>query len=292
MSIFSSTFRPIFRIFCVLCVLTGSLVTACAEKADESASPEELVPHKALYEIKLTSTRSGAQIVNIYGRMLYEWQVSCEAWTSNHRFDITYEYADSPSMRLTSDFSLYETLDGRNMDYTSQRKRDGQLFEEVRGHANLEEGGGGQAVFSIPKDLVYDLPKDTLFPMGHTTGVIEAIRQGKEFYNASIFDGSDDEGVVNVNAFIGSLVKAEEIIKPSEDIDEDLLKSPAHKVRLAFFPLNDPATTADYEMDLVFHENGVVSDIAVSYEDFSVSQKLVALEPLQKASCAGHSGKE
>lgn len=36
-------------------------------------------------------------------------------------------------------------------------------------------------------------------------------------------------------------------------------------------------------MSLIFHENGVVSDMVVEYKDFSVTQKLVALEPLSDA---------
>ena len=258
---------------------------ALAADAVDRAQVAGFAPHKALYDIKLVGTRSGSQILNISGQMLYEWQSSCEGWTSNHRFDLTYEYADSPAMRITSDFSTYETFDGQEMNFSSQRKRDGQLFEELRGHANVKPDEVGEAAYSIPKDLAYDIPKGGLFPMGHTLGLVDYIKRGKKFYNATIFDGSDDEGAVNVNAFIGHKVNAMANIKPSEGMDTTLLNTPAHQVQLAFFPLSDASPTSDYEMDLVFHDNAIISDMTVKYEDFTVSQKLVALEKIDNPAC-------
>jgi hypothetical protein len=39
-------------------------------------------------------------------------------------------------------------------------------------------------------------------------------------------------------------------------------------------------------MSLVFHENGLISDMLIEYDDFSVTQKLVALEKVDAASCS------
>ncbi len=266
----------------------GAFATEILDPAREAG----LSPHKALYEIKLVGTRSGSQIVNISGQMLYDWQPSCEAWISSHRFDLTYEYADSPAMRITSDFSTHETFDGKEMNFSSQRKRDGKLFEEVRGRATKNEDGKGEAAYSLPKDTTYDIPEGGLFPMGHTLGMMRSLKAGKKFYNATIFDGSDNEGPVNVNIFMGKKVNALAEIEPTADLDTTLLNTPAHQVQLAFFPLSDASTTSDYEMDLVFHENGVISDMLVRYEDFSVSQKLVALERLDDDACDGVKSEE
>jgi hypothetical protein len=55
---------------------------------------------------------------------------------------------------------------------------------------------------------------------------------------------------------------------------------------MAVFPLEGEDTaTSDYEMTLVFHENSVISDMLVDYDDFSVAQKLVALEKIEPVSC-------
>ena len=51
--------------------------------------------------------------------------------------------------------------------------------------------------------------------------------------------------------------------------------------RWTAFPLHSESEVADYEMSIVFHENGVISDMFIEYDDFSVRQKLLALEPLE-----------
>lgn len=241
-------------------------------------------PHKALYDISLSGKKSGAQIVNIAGQMLYEWTSGCDAWNSNHRFNLLYEYADTPPMRITSDFSTYEAFDGKAMHFTSQRKRDGELFEELRGFASLEDNSG-KADYSIPEQLEFDLSGNTLFPMQHTMDVIENIHAGKKFYKATIFDGSDEDGPLDINAFIGKETTVEKEFLENKSIDQDLLNAKAWNVRLAFFPLNNPEAASDYEMSLVLHENGVISNMEVEYSDFSVAQKLIALEPLNESGC-------
>lgn len=237
------------------------------------------VPHKALYDIQLSGKKSGSQIVNIAGQMMYEWESGCQGWTSNHKFNLVYEYADSPPMRITSDFSTYETFDGTSFNFVAQRKRGGEIFEQLRGNAELDEDGAGEITFRIPPDLSYDLPAGALFPMHHTLAVQKNIHAGKKFFNAVIFDGSDQDGPVEINAFIGGDdIDGASIAPKSEEIDASLLDTKAHEVRLAFFPLSRQEASSDYEMSLIFHENGVISDMNVDYHDFSVTQKLVALE--------------
>lgn len=261
--------------------------------ANDPARRTGFTPHKALYDIKLVGKKSSSQVVNIAGQMMYDWEGGCEGWSSNHRFDVLYEYADSAPMRITSDFSTYELFDGQSLQFITQRKREGELFEELRGSASILPGEAGKAVLRVPEGMSFDLPAGTLFPMQHTMAVLKAIKQGEKFFKATIFDGSDQDGPVEVNAFIGAEVQyaaseidkgeiaASEIAegeKKNDSVDEALLKARAWNVRLAFFPLNDNEASADYEMSLVFHENGVISDMVVEYGDFSVAQTLSALD--------------
>ncbi len=257
---------------------------ANAQSINEGNDPAVLAgftPHKALYNIKLTGKKSSSQVVNIAGQMMYEWDSGCDGWNSNHRFDMLYEYADTPATRITSDFSTYELFDNSALQFISQRKRDGELFEELRGSALMEAEGAGNASYRVPAELGFELPPGTLFPMRHTLAVLNAIHQKKKFFKATIFDGSDAEGPLEVNAFIGTEIKTaaeESVVKKKSVMDQSLLSGKSWKVRLAFFPLAQKEASADYEMSLVFHENGVISDMSVEYNDFSVSQKLVALE--------------
>ena len=241
-------------------------------------------PHKALYDIKLEETRSGSQVVNVSGQMFYEWTPDCDGWNSNHRFNLLYEYTDSQPLRITSDFSTFESYDGKAIHFNSQRKHDGALFEEVRGTAHMNEDHSGEALYTIPKNLSYELPQGTVFPIAHSMELARQMKAGKKFYSAVIFDGSDDKGPVEINSFIG---KSANTIKPAAlagaSMDKKLLDSPARDVRLAFFPLKDPSATSDYEMTMTLHENSVISDMRIEYDDFTVRQKLIALEPTENA---------
>ncbi len=259
-------------------------LTCPAHATIDKAAQAGFVPHKALYEIKMKSKKSSAKVSNIHGKMMYEWQPSCDAWISNHHFDMTYEYFESPPVRITSDFSNYESFDGKSFNYTTTRKAEDTILSEVRGSVSGDvKNNGGKAVYNKPETLEFELPEGTLFPMAHTLGVLEKIKAGKRFYNAMIFDGSDEEGPVSVNSFIGkeAVFKIPEEYK--DNIDEKLVNAKGWKIRLAFFPLNKYEVTSDYEMSLFFHENGVISDMVVEYKDFSVVQKLVALEPMEGA---------
>ncbi|MBN8520919.1 MAG: cell envelope integrity EipB family protein [Alphaproteobacteria bacterium] len=265
----------------VVCPVNGA-------QAAGAAMSEVLAPHKALYDVKLVATRSGSQVINISGKMFYEWQPTCEAWVTDHRFNLFYEYADSPGMTVTSDFSTYEPFDGKSFDFASRRKRDGELYEELRGHAAMdgkEKKGGGVARYSLPSDLSFDLKPGMYFPMKHTVEMVRRAKAGDKIFSAHIFDGSDEEGPVEINTFIGKSVNPLKTITPSDKLSMELLNTPAWNIRMAVFPDAQDEDQSDYEMSMVFHENGVISDMLIEYEDFSVSQKLVALEKLPAVKC-------
>jgi hypothetical protein len=279
---------PAFTILALIFVayspIQAEAIGLFGKKEKKSDIEMLLKPHKALYDINLVATRSGSQVINISGKMFYEWKPTCDAWITDHRFNLFYEYADSPGMKITSDFSTFETYNGESFNFSARRKQDNNLYEELRGAATIADKGGS-ANYTMPEDLKFELKKDYIFPMAHTVEMIRHAKENKKFFSAVVFDGSDDEGPVEINTFIGKKADPLKNIKVSKELDMDLLKSPAWNVRMAVFPtLNDEATS-DYEMSMVFHENGVISDMLVEYDDFSVTQKLVALEPIEDASC-------
>jgi len=264
-----------------------------AQPKQESRDPAiqaGFVPHKALYDISLVGTKSGSQIVNVTGQMFYDWQSSCEGWISNHKFNLSYEYADSPAVTVSSDFSNFEAFDGSRLDFTSQRKRANHVFEEIRGQANIENADGAaklsQASYTIPKGLTFDLPKGSLFPLAHTLQVKKAVEANRRFFTATVFDGSDEDGPVEINAFINkNKATPPASTKTSTEIDQTLLQSPAHSIRLAFFPMIETSAQSEYEMQMTFHDNSIISNMTVEYEDFTIKQTLVALEK-REGNCA------
>jgi hypothetical protein len=248
----------------------------------------EVSPHRALYKVTLSSVNSGGQLVDISGKMYFEWKKTCDSWTTDHRSSLMYEYSDGTTSRINSDFTSYETLDGKSLSFSSKRDNNGVPFEEYRGHATLNEADGS-AQYTIPGNVNFKLPKNTFFPMAHTHQILQSAKKGQRFFNASLFDGSDDQGPQQVNAFIGDKIDPLKGVNVTKSIDKNLLASPAHRMRLAFFPSEDNDGNADYEMDLVALDNGVVSDIKIIYDTFTITQKLVALEKIDLPACTENS---
>lgn len=262
------------------------LAPAPAFAASAEAIAKGLAPHKALYNIRLVATHSGSQIIDVSGQMVYEWKPTCDGWLTDHRFKLLYEYADSPGMKITSDFSTFETFDGKDFSYSSRRQKDGEVYQEIRGHADAE-ANGGKANYTIPEEIKYDLAKGTLFPMGHTLELIKHAEEGKKFYSAQIFDGSDEDGPIEINSFIGKKQAPSKESLSNPQIDKSLIDGKAWNVRMAVFPTKDQEEESDYEMSMLFHENGIISDMLIEYDDFSVKQTLVALEKLPADTCEG-----
>ncbi len=245
--------------------------------------PLTLLPHKALYGVSMVSARNGSQVIDIDGKMFFQMHQGCDAYITDHRFVLTYDYADSTPMRVTSDFSTVESMDGKTFDFSSRRRRDGELYQELRGKAVMPQAGMGQAVYALPADLTFDLAAGTRFPAMHTRDLITAARAGKSFLSARIFDGSDEEGPLDVTAII---TPAKDVVLPSGTmIAQEALVRPAWRVHLAFFPTTSVSETADYELTMILHENGVISDMTIDYRDFSVHQQLLALDPLVPDGC-------
>lgn len=265
-----------FFIFLICFTFSAHAAPAVPRVAHEAATA-----HRAIYDIDMVASRSGAEVIDIHGKMYYEWGPSCDAWVTNHRFNLVYEYADSPGMRISSDFSTYELKDESGFYFSSRRSRDGKIYQTLRGHADVTN-----ADYTAPDDLHFDLPHGAVFPTAHTLRMIEETQRDTKFFTATVFDGSDEEGPIEINTFIGEVVNPLKYIKPSPLLDMSLLNTPAHKVRMAVFPLSSEEEHSDYEMSLIFHDNGIISDMTIDYDDFSVRQSLVALEKADLDRCA------
>lgn len=268
----------------LLLVLGMSFPAVAAEN-----TPVVMLSHKALYNFKMTALESGADLVGMQGQMYFEQDDVCDAWTTDHRFSTESHYAEQPPVINTSHYVAYESKDLQQFSFSSERQENGEMTEQLRGSIEAAADGSVNAVYSRPDDLKYDLPKGYLLPTAHTMEVIRHARAGDRFFNAVVFDGTDAEGPVEINTVIGKKVAADALKKiaaANPKIDATLLTPDAWYVRMAVFPLNNMEDMApSYEMDMIVHDNGVVSYTLVDYATFKVAQTLTALEKLPPKKC-------
>ncbi|MFH1157445.1 MAG: DUF1849 family protein [Pseudomonadota bacterium] len=255
-----------------------------------AAVPEPgLAPHKALYDFRLVEAETGAGISSIKGKIYFEQDDVCDAWTTNHRFTTEYRYSDAPAVVNTSRYAAFEAKDQGRFSFDSERQENGERTEQLRGSVEISKEGAAKAVYSRPDGLAYDLSKNYFLPTAHTMEIIRHARAGDRFFSAVLFDGTDADGPVEIGAFIGKKTSADEMKKISgegEKIDASLLTPDAWHVRMAVFPLKDAGEIEpSYEMDMIMHDNGVVSHALIGYKTFKVEQTLTALEKLPPKKC-------
>lgn len=269
----------------------GSSAAAPAKAIPAPAA--SYAPHKALYDIKLVSVSSGAGITDIRGNMLYEQDDVCDAWTTDHRFTLEYYFPERPATVNTTHYVSWEAKDQSQFNFSSDRQENGTLTEQLRGSVTRGVDNGATAEFTRPQDLYFELPKGYVLPSFHTQEIIRTAREGKRTYHSILFDGTDKEGPVEVNAIVTRKLTPEDVIsriakKPADGykIDKSLLTADAWLVRMAVFPTTDDENMSPtYEMDLVLHDNGVVSHVLVDYKTFKIEQILTAVEPLSAKAC-------
>lgn len=263
---------------------------AAQPAAAASADDVTVALHKALYDFKLVTAQAGAGITGIDGRMYYEQDDDCDAWTTEHRFRVEYQYPERKPVENTSHYVAFEAKDLSQFYFSSERQEDGVTTEQLRGQVERFPDGTAKAEYSRPANLNYDLPKGYMLPTQQTNEVIRHARKGDKFFDVVMFDGTDADGPVEVNTYIGKKVTAEEIdalVAGHKDMDRSLLVPEAWHVRMAVFPLKDSdSMSASYEMDMILHANGVVSWSLVDYKTFKVEQKLLAIEKLPAKKCS------
>lgn len=280
-----------FRVLILALAIAGGVWGGLAARdwADGTrlADLPPLAAHRALYRVNTLSVESGAGVAGVQGRMYYSQTESCAAWTTDQSFALTYQYPERPAVNSTSRYIAQEARNGRRLEFSSVHEENGKTADDLRGFADR---GEGQAVYSRPEDVAFDLPDGFVFPTVHTAEIIRRARAGEMFYDATMFDGTDAAGPVEIAAVIGAPLTPEQVralLPKPENIDAALIATPAWRVRMAVFPLDDgEGMTPEYEMEMILHDNGVVSYATVDYHAFKIEQVLETARSLPVQPCS------
>ena len=252
------------------------------------ATPVDAVtisPHRAIYDMNLSSVKNGSSITDVSGTMVFEWADACDGWAIQQNMKLHFTHAEGDESSLSSNEVTWESKDGKRYNFNIRHLNDGKETELYRGKANIA-GPKPAAVYSIPEDRVTDLTAETLFPSAHTRLIIAKALSGDHFFTRRVFDGTDEAGQDDVSVFIGAMkAHADTASLDSKLAASPLLAASEWPVHMAFFKLDDETGEPDYEMDLSLLSNGVARSMHIDYGDFSVTGTLKAIEPLPTAHC-------
>lgn len=248
------------------------------------ALADELLPHRAVYDLSLHERTERSGVTAISGRMVYEFNgSSCDGYTVNFRFVTEFD-TEEFSRLIDEQSTTYEGPDGESFDFSMRSYLDGDLDREARGSAVPEEGGTHVSV-ERPEQTEYNLGP-SLFPTQHLKDLLGRIAEGRTFYETTIFDGSEaGSKVMTTTVVIGrrSTLAADD---PEHDLLAAVGEASYWPVNIAYFDLQNGDATGEgmptYRIAFKLNETGVTHDLVMDYGDFAIAGQLVELEAFDR----------
>ena len=241
-----------------------------------TATAADLAAHRALYELKLSSSHGG-DVTSATGTMAYEVQDVCDGWATNQRLQMTITNRDGQDVHMLSDYTTWESKDGMKLRFRTKQTTDQSVTSNVEGDATLKGAGqAGVAVFTSPTTDNKTLPAGTLFPMKHTEALLAAAKEGKKFLALPLFDGTTPTGPQDSSIVVGAWTSTPQGKWP------DLMKLSSGKFHIAFFDHGPDKQQPDYEVSMRYWDNGVADDLDMDFGDFVMAGKLAEFKLLPK----------
>ncbi|MGL4488885.1 MAG: EipB family protein, partial [Rhizobiaceae bacterium] len=241
-------------------VLIVSLLSGSATFAS-AANMSGLAPHRAVYDLELKDASDRSGIQGLTGRMVYDFTGSaCEGFTSTFRY-VT-KINDGENNRVTDQqTTTFESADGKEFRFLTKSFVDQKLDTETRGSA-MDKDGGVAVEVTKPAEARHKLDA-SFFPTTHMIDMLTRAEKGEKFYEASIFDGTEDaDRTLTTTVIIGDKNKS---ASDGEDkaIGETIPGKDYFPVSVSYF---DPKSEKGeeepiYQVGFKLYANGITRDL-------------------------------
>jgi hypothetical protein len=247
----------------------------------------KLANHRAVYQLSLAKLRAINEIADVNGRFSFELVDQCDRWTTNQNFILNYALVGGDAITMRSVLNSLEAKDGKNYLFSFNRERGGDS-QVYRGRAiRPAPFAPGRVRYNTPSDQQFNLPSESYFPIQHTLQMLDRAGQGANFFNARLFDGNGPFEVIDANAVLMGAMNKQNTRISDEFIDHPLLADDPHPVSLAFYESASDNPVPDHEVDFLIHPNGVVSQMTLTYDDFTLRAELSELTKIDGPDCEG-----
>ena len=246
----------------------------------EPAAAVTLVPHRAIYDLKLASTRGKRSVSTVRGRILYDFDGNaCEGYTLAFR-QVT-ELDSDEGKSITSDLrsTNWEAGDGKSFRFTTKNLVNGQMSTESAGNATIEDGKLAVALTKPTQKRVES--GAAVFPSEQTRRIIAAGRAGKSVMQLDVYDGSEDgEKFYKTLAVIGQPLGADHPPTDAAAGQAAMAGLKRWPVTISYFDARkaDGDQTPAYAISFENYENGISSALKLDYGDFTLAGTMSSLE--------------
>jgi EipB-like len=290
MRVAMSLFPSLRILIPVACVLVA--VSVCQRAFAETAATVHFAPHRAIYEINLNRSASGSGVTSLSGRMVYELGGSaCEGYTQNMRFVTRMGSQDGGETINDLRNSSWEDASGKRLRFSTTQFANEIIVESSQGDVKRATADAAATVDLVkPEKSRFDLPLNTMFPMQHAAHLIKTAKRGQKIFAASVYDGSEKGSKIYLtNAVIGNS-GADTARRKAVAIKgaEKLASLQSWPMSISYFEQGKEKQDAPpaYELSYRFFENGVTTDLAIDYGEFSITGALKEIVFLPESPCA------
>jgi len=251
------------------------------------------VPHRAVYDLKLSKSNGSHGIEAVRGRILYDFSGnSCEGYEL--QFRQVSELDSGEGKRALSDLrsTTWEDGEAKKFRFNSENLTDDKTADEVDGHAERETTAV-KVDLTKPKGKNFSIPVGAVFPTEHMRRIIAAAREGKSILEFPVYDGSETgEKLYNTLTVIGKAIAPGQ--KPPEDATATqpaLAKLTRWPVSISYFEQEDEKAqqggeqTPVYTISFELYEDGISRALQLAYSDFTISGEMTSLELKKEKPC-------
>lgn len=262
-----------------LFLVTSAGVASAAPISADSAA-RLLIPHRAVYDLKLKDASERSGIEGMFGRMVYEFNGSaCTGFTTNFRL-VTKISTGEETRVSDQQTKTFEDLSAKQFHFETKSYTDEQLDKSVTGDASQSEGGV-KVELQGANGREVDLPASA-FPTSHMLDIIQQAKDNKRIFETRVFDGSENGDQALLTSTVIGKAEAPEKGDAEAGAAGEFAKAPYWPVTIAYFndgAAGDPMPV--YNMSFKLYENGITRDLTMDYGDFSLEGSLVKLELLK-----------
>jgi hypothetical protein len=261
--------------------------------AAPAADAVVLVPHRAVYDLKLSKSHGSRGIQAVRGRILYDFSGNaCDGYQLQFRQVSELDSGEGKAALSDLRSTTWEDGTAKKFRFNSENILNDKRTDIVNGHA--ERNAQTVAVgLSKPKEASFSLPVGAVFPTEHMRRIIVAAREGKTILEFPVYDGSETgEKLFNTLTVIGRPIAAGE--KPPTDATAKvpaLAKLKRWPVTISYFEQlpEDQAQggeqTPVYSISFELYENGISRALTLDYSDFTISGEMTSLDVKKEKAC-------
>lgn len=254
------------------------------------AAAIKLAPHRAVYDLSLTSSRGPKGIEAASGRIAFDFTGdACTGYALSFRQVTVLTTGESGARTSDLRTTTFEDPAGTNLRFKTQSRFDNAAGKDVDGTASVDAKGRFTIQINRPaRDKAEADEPGILFPTAHLVRIIEAARAGDTTLNVRVFDGSDDgKKIYDTLTVIGKVIPAGKVdgLEPAA-LHPDLKALDRWPVSISYFGPGEGERTPAYVIAFDLYENGISRALKIDYGDFSIAGDMKQMDVLKSSDCA------